>query len=94
MGYVAAWDILGWDMSWCGLVLVWDNFGVGYVANGLVWDMLRCGLCRCGINPQDELYEQSSKVQVLQIWEEQVCLLHIVDILHLFQQCSIRHEHS
>ena len=50
------WDILGWDMSWCGLILVWDNFGVGYVANGLVWDMLQCGLCRCGISRGTDHY--------------------------------------
>ena len=43
-------DILVWDMSWCGLILVWDNFGVGYVANGVVWDMLQCGICPCGIS--------------------------------------------
>ena len=49
-GLILVWDILVWDMSWCGLILVRDNFGVGYVANGVVWDMLRCGICRCGIS--------------------------------------------
>ena len=44
------WVGLGWDMSWCGLISGWDHFGVGYVANGLVWVNGWCGLCRCGIS--------------------------------------------
>ena len=42
------WDILVWDMSWCGLILVWDNFGVEYVANGVVWDMSGVGYIGVG----------------------------------------------
>ena len=32
-------DGLGWVKTWCGLILVWDNGGVGYFRLGyvLVW---------------------------------------------------------
>ena len=59
-------DGFGWVKTWCGLILVWGmsgvgyfslvyvmvwvDFDVGYVTNGVVWDMLRCGICRCGIS--------------------------------------------
>ena len=50
------WTILVWDMSWCGLILVWDMSCVGYFSLGyvMVWvdfgvGYVGCGICRCGI---------------------------------------------
>ena len=44
-------DSLGWVKTWCGLILVWDNGGVGYFRLGyvLVWVDFRLGSFCCGI---------------------------------------------
>ena len=49
-GLILVWDMSGVGYFSLGYVVVWVDFGVGYVANGVVWDMLRCGICWCGIN--------------------------------------------
>ena len=49
-------DGLVWVKTWCGMILVWDMSGVGYISLGyvVVWvdfgvGYVGCGICRCGI---------------------------------------------